>query len=147
MQNITCKQTGEEQINGRPAVKWEFTSESGGPAGSMTIWLDKQRGIPTRQLMPDGSSLEMRMLGTESVGGRDTEKWELTMTGPDGKSSNSYQWYDPVIEMNIREENDNGYFRELRNIKLGTQPDSLFSVPAGFKEISLPQGFGKQGNP
>jgi hypothetical protein len=144
MENITCEQKGKEQIYGRPAIKWEFTNKAGGKAESMTIWLDEQRGIPTRQIMPDGSSIEMWMLGTDSVGGRQAEKWELTMTGPDGKSTSSYQWYDPAIEMNIREESGNGYFRELRNIKLGKQPDSLFKVPAGYKEVSMPQGFGKQ---
>jgi hypothetical protein len=144
MQNITCEQTGKEQVFGRPAIKWELTSKAGGQAGKMIIWLDEQRGIPTRQLMPDGSSIEMRMLGPDTVGGRKAEKWELTMTGPDGKSTNSYQWYDPAIEMNIREESDNGYFRELRNIKLGKQPDSLFRVPAGYNEVTMPQGFGEQ---
>ncbi len=146
MQNITCKQTGKEQVYGRPALKWEFTSEAGEHAESMTIWLDEQRGIPTRQVMPDGSSIEMRMLGPDTVGGRKAEKWELTVTGPDGKSTTSYQWYDPGIDMNIREESANGYFRELRNIRLGKQPDSLFSIPAGYTEISMPQGFGEQGN-
>ena len=140
MQNITCEQKGKEQVYGRPAVKWEFTSKAGGEAGSMTIWLDEQRGIPTRQIMPDGSTIEMWMLGPDTVGGRQVEKWELTMTGPDGKSTSSYQWYDPAIEMNIREEAANGYFRELRNIKPGKQPDSLFEIPPGYKEVKMPQG-------
>jgi hypothetical protein len=143
MENITCKQTGKEQIYGRPAIKWEFTSKAGGKTESMTIWLDEQRGIPTRQVMPDGSSMEMWMLGPDTIGGRQAEKWELTMTGPDGKSTSSYQWYDPAIQMNIREEAGNGYFRELRNIKLGKQPDSLFKVPEGYEEVSMPQGFGE----
>jgi hypothetical protein len=144
MENITCEQTGKEQVYGRPAIKWEFTNEAGGKTESMTIWLDEQRGIPTRQIMPDGSSIEMWMLGSDTVGGRQAEKWELTMTGPDGKSTSSYQWYDPEIEMNIREESESGYFRELRNIKPGKQPDSLFKIPAGYDEVSMPQGFGKQ---
>jgi len=140
MQNITCEQKGKEEVYGRPAVKWEFTSKAGGEAGSMIIWLDEQRGIPTRQIMPDGSTIEMWMLGPDSVGGRQAEKWELTVTGPDGKSTSSYQWYDPAIEMNIREEAANGYFRELRNIKPGKQPDSLFEIPPGYKEVKMPQG-------
>jgi curved DNA-binding protein CbpA len=146
MQNITCKKTGKEQIYGRPAIKWEFTNKAGGQEESMTVWLDEERGIPTRQDMPDGNSIEMRMVGPDSVGGRKTEKWELIVTGPDGKSSSSYQWYDPVIKMNIREEGANGYFRELRNIRLGKQPDSLFKVPAGYKEITMPQELEEQGD-
>jgi len=144
MQNITCEQTGKEQVFGRPSTKWEFTSKAEGQTGSMTIWLDDQRGIPTRQFLPDGSIMEMRMLGPESIGGRNTEKWELTASSPDGKSSISYQWYDPEINMNIREEGDSGFFRELRNVRTGKQPDTLFRVPAGYNEVSLPQGPGEQ---
>jgi len=146
MQNITCKQTGKENVYDRPAIKWEFTNKAGGKTETMTIWLDEQRGIPVRQIMPDGSSIDMWMLGTDTVGGRQAEKWELTVTDPDGKSTSSFQWYDPVIGMNIREESGNGYFRELRNIKPGKQPDSLFKVPEGYTEISMPQGPGDQGN-
>jgi hypothetical protein len=144
MQNITCKKAGKEKVYGRPATKWEFSSKTGGSGGSMTIWIDEERGIPTRQVMPDGSSIEMWMLGPETIAGRETEKWELTVTGPDGKTNTSYQWYDPVIQMNIREEGANGYYRELRNIRIGSQPDSLFKVPAGYNEVSMPEGFGEQ---
>jgi hypothetical protein len=146
MQNIACEQKGKEQVYGRPAIKWEFTSKAGGETGAMTIWLDEQRGIPTRQIMPDGTTIEMWMLGPDPVGGRQAEKWELTVTGPDGKSTSSYQWYDPAIKMNIREEAANGYFRELRNIKPGKQPDSLFKIPAGYKEVKMPQGAAGQEN-
>ena len=142
MKNITCKKAGKEKIYGRPATKWEFSSKLDESAGSMTIWIDDQRGIPTRQVMPDGSSIEMWMLGPETIAGRETEKWELTVTGPDGKSTTSYQWYDPAIQMNIREEGANGYYRELRNVRIGNQPESLFKVPAGYEEVSMPQGAG-----
>jgi len=138
MQNITCKQTGTEDVNGRAAQKWEFESKVGEQTGSMTVWLDEQRGMPIRQIMPDGSGMEMRMLGEEKVAGRKAEKWELTAVGPDGKSSTSFQWYDPELKMNIREEADNGAFRELRNIRTGSQSEELFRVPAGYEEISMP---------
>jgi len=138
MQNITCKQTGTEDVNGRPARKWEFENEAEGQTGTMTIWLDEQRGMPVRQIMPDGSGMEMRMLGPDKIAGRQVEKWELTTIGPDGKSSTSYQWYDPELKINIREEADSGLFRELRNITIGKQPDEIFKVPAGYEEITMP---------
>lgn len=138
MENITCKQVGEEKVNGRPAVKWVFESQAAGQSGSMTIWLDEQRGVPLRQIMPDGSSMEMLLIGPEKVAGRSAELWEVTTTGADGEARKSYQFYDPELKMNIREEAESGFFRELRNIKVGKQPDALFKVPPGYSEVSMP---------
>lgn len=143
MQNITCKQLGNEVINGRPTQKWEFITTSQGQTSAMLIWLDEQRRIPVRQMMPDGSTMEMRMVGKETVNGRSTEKWELTAKAADGNSMVSYQWYDPEINMNIREEGGGGYTRDIMNIKVGPQPKKLFEVPAGYTEIDMSQDMGQ----
>jgi hypothetical protein len=143
MQNITCKQLGKEVVNGRPTQKWEFIASVQGQSSAMLFWLDEQRRIPIRQMMPDGSSMEMQMVGKETVNGRSTEKWELTAKGPDGNTMVSYQWYDPKLNMNIREEGAGGYTRDIMNIKVGPQPKELFSVPDGYNEINLPQGDGQ----
>jgi outer membrane lipoprotein-sorting protein len=142
MKNITCKRIGEEKINGRLAEKWEFSSTSQAQSGKMTTWLDKERRIPVRQTMPDGSGMELAFRGTEKVSGRMTEKWEMKTTGPDGESQVSYQWFDPELNMNIREYNAGGFKREMRNIKTGKQPATLFTVPPGYQEITMPQGGG-----
>ena len=140
MKNITCKRVGEEMVHGRLAEKWEFSSTSQAQSGKMTSWLDKERRIPVRQIMPDGSGVELALTGMETVSGRKTEKWEITAIAADGEKQVSYQWFDPELNMNIREENSAGYMREMRNIKPGKQPDTLFTVPPGYKEITLPQG-------
>jgi hypothetical protein len=137
MQNLVCKDDGPEVIDGRKTHKWEITRA--GQTGALVFWLDDQRKIPIRQQMPDGSSMEMRMLGTEVVNGRKTEKWEITSHSGDGQSQTSLQWYDPVLNMNIRVQQPGGFTRNLTNIKLGRQPDSLFSVPAGYTERTAPQ--------
>ncbi|MEZ5540483.1 MAG: DUF4412 domain-containing protein [Pseudomonadota bacterium] len=139
MQNLTCKQGGIETINGRKARKWEITSSVGGQSGSMQFWLDEERQIPIRQLMPDGSSMEARMLGVETVNGRKAEKWEMTAQYPNGQSMVSYQWYDPALQMIISEEQPGGFKRDLINIRQEAQPAVVFSVPAGYREVSLPQ--------
>jgi outer membrane lipoprotein-sorting protein len=144
MKNITCKRVGEEKINGRLAEKWEFSSTSQAQSGKMTTWLDKERRIPLRQSMPDGSGMELAFRGIEKVSGRKTEKWEMKITSADGESQVSYQWFDPELNMNIREYNAGGFKREMRNIKTGKQPATLFTVPAGYEEITMPQGGGNR---
>lgn len=140
MQNITCKKLGVEVVNGRSAEKWEFSSPGQEESGKMISWLDQERRIPIRQTLPDGTTMEMRLLGKETVNGRNTEKWEMNVTRPGGESHVSYQWYDPQIKMNIREEQPGGYVNELVNVSVGAQPAELFAVPPGYKEISIPQG-------
>lgn len=137
MQNLVCKDEGTEVINGRKTHKWQITRS--GETGAMEFWLDDQRKIPIRQVMPDGSSMEMRMVGKEVVNGRNTEKWELTSHSANGQSQTSLQWYDPKLNMNVREEQPGGFTRNLTNIRVGKQPDSLFSVPAGYTERTTPQ--------
>ena len=139
MPGITCKNLGTEEINGRTAQKWEFENTAQAGSGKMTTWLDEERKIPLRQTMPDGSTMEMQLVGREMLNGRPTEKWEMTARHPGGQSQVSYQWYDPFIKMNIREEQAGGFIREFQNITIGKQAASLFTIPAGYKEVSMPQ--------
>jgi hypothetical protein len=137
MQNLDCKDAGSDTVNGRPAHKWEI-SRAGQP-GKMVFWLDESRKIPVRQQMPDGSLMEMRMVGNESVNGRNTEKWESTSQLADGSKQTALQWYDPQLNTIIREQQVGGIIRDLVNIKPGDQSDELFSVPAGYQQQAMPQ--------
>ena len=139
-QGLVCKSLGKEQIHGRPAVKWSVTSATDKEGAGMTVWLDQKRNLPLRQQLPNGATMERKQTGTETVNQRKTEKWEISMTGPDGSSRVSYQWYDPELAVNVREEQPGVYTRNLTDIKPGPQPASLFDVPAGFSEVTAGQG-------
>jgi hypothetical protein len=138
MQNLACSRIGVESVNGRPAEKWELENTAQGQSGKLVIWLDKERHIPVRQELPDGTIMEMRLVGNETLNGRNTEKWEMKATRPGGQSSVAYQWFDPELNINIREEQPGGFVSELRNFRIGKQPADLFSVPPGYKMMSLP---------
>ncbi len=139
MKHLVCKQAGSDTVNGRKAQKWEVSAAAGQQGGAMMVWLDAEHGFPIRQQMPDGSVLEMRLLKQEQVNGRNTEKWEMQASRPDGQSQVSWRWYDPEIKMNIREEMPGGFSRNLTNIKLQAQPADLFSIPEGYTEMTMPQ--------
>jgi hypothetical protein len=133
-QGITCKSLGTEDIHGRQAAKWSMTPDDG-KGGEMTLWLDQKRHVPLKQVMPNGVTMERRLLGMDTVNKRQTEKWEMTVTGPGGSSNVSYQWYDPELDTNVRDEQADVYSRELLEIKTGPQPGSLFKVPGDFTEV------------
>lgn len=139
-----CKELGRETMYGRPVVKWELViTQDEQPLRSLH-WVDAERNMPLRQQYPDGTRSEMRLLGQETLNGRATERWEITTTRSDKESTSSTQWYDPELNIAIREELPGGFFRELRDIRVGAQPPQLFAVPAGFQLTTATEPQGRQ---
>jgi hypothetical protein len=139
MPGVTCRRVGVEDVNGRPAVKWEMSTTQQGETLTGAQWLDQERGLPLKSVMPNGPTMELKILGQETIDGRRVEKWETTMTVPKQQPIRTFQWYDPELKLAVREEFPGGYVSELKNIRVGPQPDDLFSVPAGYKRMSMPQ--------
>jgi hypothetical protein len=73
-----------------------------------------------------------KKVGNETVNGRDTVKYEGMQT--DG--STSYVWLDPALRFPVKWQGKNSG-GELRNISVGSQPSSLFEVPAGYQKMEM----------
>jgi hypothetical protein len=70
--------------------------------------------------------------GSETVNGRDTVKYE----GTNDKGEASTVWLDSKLRFPVKwQGKDNG--GELENIKEGSQPASLFEIPAGYKKFDM----------
>lgn len=143
MPGATCENLGTETISGRPAVKWKVTFSHQGKVFQSTEWMDSERNVPLRSERGDGSRSEMTLVGQEQLGGRTVEKWEMKSSFPGKAPETSYQWFDPTLDLAVREEFPGGFVREMVNIRVGQQPDELFVVPPGYKQISIP-GPGQQ---
>ena len=74
-------------------------------------------------------------LGDESVNGRSARKWAVVST-VDGKTDNATVWIDHELHV-VSKSQDTTEVEELRNIAEGSQPDSLFAIPAGYKQLDL----------
>lgn len=72
-------------------------------------------------------------LGSETVNGRNTVKYE----GTNAKGDTSTVWLDPKLRFPVKWEAKSGG-GELRNIQEGSQPASLFEIPAGYKKFEMP---------
>ena len=142
MPGLTCRKTGEEVVSGRAALVWEIVATHQGKVMTGTQWIDKERGpaFMLKQQTPNGQTMERALEGPETLAGRQTEKWRIDMTGPDGQTMSTFEWYDPELEMSIKQEFPGGMVSEVKNIRLGPQPDHLFSIPAGYERVSVPQG-------
>ncbi|AKH20443.1 hypothetical protein [Sedimenticola thiotaurini] len=133
-----CKKLGDETLHGRPATKWQVSMPSQKGAVQSTQWIGKQHSILLRQEVKDGPVMEQRMLQVEQFDGRTVEKWEMTVSQGDQPVQRSLRWFDPQLNLAIREESPLGYVRELRNITIAPQNPGLFQVPAEFRKI-VPQ--------
>jgi len=141
--NATCKNLGRETINSREAVKWEMVVSYKNQDVKMLRWVDVDNGFPLIQQMPNGQKAVMKLVDKEQVNGRSVEKWELVSSW-NQQNASSFQWYDPILKLAVREEGPNGMVNELRNIRVGPQSEYLFQVPAGFKKTDAPQQGGLQ---
>jgi hypothetical protein len=134
---LKCTTLGDETVHGRPARKWRIVAQTPQGQSQRTLWMDVERKVPLRQENQQGDVAEMRLLGKEQLEGREVEKWEMSMTRRQ-QTLLSYQWYDPRLELTIREEIPGHSIKELNNIKEGSQAVGLFQVPAGFRKLQPP---------
>jgi hypothetical protein len=71
-------------------------------------------------------------IGSETVNGRATVKYE----GTTASGETTTFWLDPKLRFAVRWDSKNGA-GELRNIQEGSQPASLFEIPAGYTKFDM----------
>jgi len=72
-------------------------------------------------------------VGNDTVNGRSTVKYEGTNANGDAGAV----WLDPKLRFPVKWQGKNGSGGELRNIQEGSQPSSLFEVPAGYNKFDM----------
>lgn len=143
MPGFECRKLDEDTIQGRPATQWEIRGSHQGQTYTSTQWIDTERGIPLIQELPNGQRTELKFLGNEEIDGRAVEKWEMVVTAPNRPETRTFQWYDPELELAIKQEFPGGAVNELRNVQVGEQPDDLFVVPEGYTRMAPPRPRGE----
>ena len=84
------------------------------------------------QKMATNKGASCHKVGSETVSGRDTVKYETTSSSGEV----SHFWLDPKLRFPVKWQGKNND-GELRHIQEGTQPASLFEVPAGFTKFDM----------
>jgi len=77
-----------------------------------------------------------KKIGSDTFIGRAVDKYVVTDI-EDGTPSESTIWFDRELLFPIKVEADDGGM-EATSIKIGTQPDELFEIPAGYSEMQMP---------
>jgi len=70
-------------------------------------------------------------IGSDTVNGRSAVKYE----GVSNKGEKSHYWLDTKLRCVVKTDEGSGF--ELRNIQEGSQPGSLFEIPAGFTKFDM----------
>jgi len=130
-----CRKLGSEALYGRPVSKWEVAIDRQGEVMRSLHWIDDERLMSLRDMWPDGSVSELRLIDIEIFDRRTTERWQRTTLLPDGKKDISTQWYDPELRIAVREELSGGFVREIRRIRVEDQPATLFQVPMDYRLV------------
>jgi hypothetical protein len=94
--------------------------------------------------------IERTLLGEETIDGKKTNKYKVTYNAG-GKEQSIFQWIDVSSKIPLKAVAEDGSWSfEYKNLTLGVQPESLFEIPAGYKEFSyniptesLPQDVGE----
>jgi outer membrane lipoprotein-sorting protein len=95
----------------------------------------------TQQMMIEKpEEQELKLLGTETVNGYKTEKYETSVKHR-GKVVKQYIWLSKKLGMPIKvAAADGSHSMEYRDIQEGGVPDALFKPPKGYQKMQMPMG-------
>lgn len=130
VEGAVCQQLADEQLNGRNSQKWLLRIDG----KERLQWHDSRHGFAIQ--IVEGGQLVMAMIfiGEQSLNGRNVERWRALQYSGKTVVENE-QWYDPQLNIAIRLRAKDGSFRELRNIQLATQQESLFVLPQDYQRL------------
>ncbi|MBE0427318.1 MAG: DUF4412 domain-containing protein [Nitrospirae bacterium] len=84
--------------------------------------------------------IERKQVGNEIIDGHPCKKYLITYKS-DNKKHQVYQWWATDINFPVKTAaTDGSWVQEYKNIKVGTQADSLFEPPKGYKKFQFPGG-------
>jgi len=72
-------------------------------------------------------------VGIETVNGRSCVRYD----GTNARGETGSVWLDPKLRFPVKWLGKNGESGELRNIQEGSQPSSLFDIPADYKKFDM----------
>jgi hypothetical protein len=112
----------------------EMPSQMAETRGLFHFWRtgDVDNACSDWQKMPGNQGGSCRKIGSDTVNGRNTVKYEAT--NADGKSG--VVWLDPKLRFPVKWQGKDDSW-DLKNIQEGSQPDSLFEIPVGYQKFDM----------
>lgn len=133
IEDAECTRLKETVLNGRNTVKWLVTMQYQGMDRHMFQWIDKQYEVVVRQENPDSSVMEVSIDDGQEMNGRKVRKLDILFQSEEELKHYGTQWYDSELNIVVRQQYENGIMDELRNIKVESVGNNMFTVPNGYK--------------
>ena len=81
--------------------------------------------------------IERKAEGREMINGRNTTKYRVAYQ-VEGKREDVYQWIDEAAHIPVKTAAiDGNWSSEFKNIRTGSQDQSLFEIPSGYRTMSF----------
>ncbi|MBF0159171.1 MAG: hypothetical protein HQL58_06565 [Magnetococcales bacterium] len=136
----SCNRLGQEVLHGGVMTdQWDIQVHyPNQPPLRMTLWADPSRHVILRQKAENGPTMERRLIGYETIHGREAERWEISQSFQN-KTQSYTQWVDKQLRLPVRTTGQQPFRFEVTSIQEGVQPEQLFQLPEGFQEVAAPQ--------
>ena len=83
--------------------------------------------------------IDRKQVGTETIDGHPAKKYLITYK-EGSHTEKVYQWLATDINFPVKTADiNNKWIQEYKNIKIGSQPNSLFELPEGYKKMHIPK--------
>ena len=135
---LTCEKVADVKFGEFDVQQWR-QHHTPSNATSM-LWWEPERNMVVRQEFPDGRIMQLTMSAKVNFGGREAERWDMSLAEPSGKITKAYQLVDTDLGIIVKEENPTmGMSRELRDLKVVGSVAGWFDVPADYQRIEAPK--------
>ena len=134
---MTCKKLGVDKFGEMNVERWSQSIQ--GLRGESTLWWDPERKMIMRQEYPDGRIMQLQLAGKEDLGGRKTERWDISYAQPGRPVLTGLRMVDTDLGIIVKEQLPSGLVRELRDLKAAKVDPKWFAVPKDYKRIETPK--------
>ena len=141
-----CLHLKETTINGRKVDKWLITLTDNNHDYHIFQWVDKKFKTILRQENFDGSVLSVDIIEDQLVNERKVRKLDMYASSANGQQIHGIQWYDDELDIVVRQQYQDDFVDELRNINVKKVEEAMFTVPKGYEvyeeSVQTAQGSG-----
>jgi hypothetical protein len=127
-----CVFLKKAKINGRESEKWLITLNNNGHDFHVFQWIDAKYKNILRQENSDGTGLSVDIKEDQEMNGRKVRKLTMVAFTASGEQKRGTQWYDNELDIVVKQEYQNDFIDELRNIEVSEVSKAKFSVPKGY---------------
>lgn len=108
---------------------------------AMKMYMEMPFDLKNRPMVEDKfeGETERKLIGSETFDGHPTKKYLITYKSGN-RTEQVYQWIATDMNFPLKTAaTDGAWIQEFRNVRIGSQTNSLFEIPAGYQKMEMPQ--------